>query len=373
MFCSQCGTNLPDDAQFCAACGARVSDMVESGTVREGVAAESPSSSPAPSGKRKKTGLIIGIVAVVVVALVGVGVYAFLSNKAYEEAHKEIAVPIDIVIEGYGDGAGSGIPVAVEGTDLDGAKISTRVVLGSEGGQVALKRGTYTIRPAGPPVSDEGRLFVEPSQPVELSIGEGGVSLSDGNGSVKFKYEAVPAEQVTDEQIQAARDWMTSFDVAAETADALVNKVAAVRQAEIDRIAEEKRKADEEAQKRAEEEARKRAEEEKEARRDKLTGTFGSSGAAAPRGRVTSITFGDGEVYVTGELFRSEGGSFRESVGDKTWVFGIDDNTEFGFALYDGFHEQSIDEVAGYWASGNFPAIHIILENGMVKRIWQSA
>ena len=64
MFCPKCGTQLPDDAQFCASCGTRITSAPKVGT--PGVMA--------PVGHRPKRKTLIVAAAVVVVAVVGVAI-----------------------------------------------------------------------------------------------------------------------------------------------------------------------------------------------------------------------------------------------------------------------------------------------------------
>ncbi len=97
-------------------------------------------------------------------------------------------------------------------------------------------------------------------------------------------------------------------------------------------------------------------------RRDIITGRFFCLGFDAPNG-VTSIAFNDGEVEIVGELMQSDGGG---SMGSKTWVFGIDENTKYGYSLYDGFHEQSLEEVEVEWSEARFVGLSIEVEDGVV-------
>lgn len=83
MFCTKCGQQLNDDAKFCSACGTSV-ESVE----------------PQEAPKKKKTGLIVGLSALVLVLLVG-GVVLFMVNRpinkiknAFAEGNVEAAVSL---------------------------------------------------------------------------------------------------------------------------------------------------------------------------------------------------------------------------------------------------------------------------------------
>lgn len=161
----------------------------------------------------------------------------------------------------------------------------------------------------------------------------------------------------------ASREAKTSGGEASE--GQLIVQLIAAHQSKAEGVKEEQRKAEKE-------EARQRAEAERIARRDNITGAFGGSGMGS-RGDISSVTFDGDEMIVEGELFAIEDIRFGASIGDKTWVFGIDGNTVYGASVNGGFQEMSRDDLEIYWAEGMFPAIHLEIENGVVKRVWQSA
>lgn len=59
MFCTKCGNRMPDGSKFCTKCGAPMGGEAD------------PSSTPP---KKKRTGLVAGVTAAVVVALAAVGI-----------------------------------------------------------------------------------------------------------------------------------------------------------------------------------------------------------------------------------------------------------------------------------------------------------
>ena len=72
MFCSQCGTPLPDDSEFCTNCGAKVTHSVPSDATK-------PSEVTAVQKPKKR---ILAIIATVVVAVLGIWLATTQIGKA---------------------------------------------------------------------------------------------------------------------------------------------------------------------------------------------------------------------------------------------------------------------------------------------------
>ena len=132
MICGKCGEMLPDGAKFCGSCGWKV-EGVEITPVAEtqnaeaaepaqelfeaetAVAAEAPAATEepkkapkekAPKEGKKKTGLIIGIIAAAVVVLVGaiIGIAVFLNSLKRQEIDMNEAVTFQVTgYSGYGE------------------------------------------------------------------------------------------------------------------------------------------------------------------------------------------------------------------------------------------------------------------------------
>lgn len=87
--CKACGSNVPNDAQFCQVCGG-ADFIIDNQTPNQPI--YSQSWQPPVSQKRsKKTGLIIGIIAVVLIVLAGIGM---VTERVFQE-------------QGYGDNTGN--------------------------------------------------------------------------------------------------------------------------------------------------------------------------------------------------------------------------------------------------------------------------
>ena len=100
---------------------------------------------------------------------------------------------------------------------------------------------------------------------------------------------------------------------------------------------------------------------------DDVTGKAHCNGRGAPDA-VNTVSISDNEIIIVGKL--SVDGLGAQS---KTWSFGIDENTQFGAVMAKGFGEMPRDELIPDWESRNFPALVLELENGMVKRVYQSS
>ena len=388
MFCKNCGKELVDGAAFCAYCGTAAKVADTQGANKDELATEQAQAQE-PSHKRNRT---VGIAVAVAVAAVvaAVCIFAFVQHRSYEEAHAAIAVTVNTKIPGYEGDGGTGVPLAVDGVDLDDKSVSERVVVSPGRGEISLKRGTYTVQVAGLAANGEGHVYQAPQGSQQVEVGEhGAVTVSadgapggagsggavssgssggssgstSGNAQLQFEFVEVPLDQLTDDQVRSIGEWMANFGINQAKTDEIAKQVTAARKAELDRIAEEQRKAEEERQRREEEE-RKRAEAEAAARRDNLTGTYFCNGKGAPN--TGTITFSGHEVTVAGTLNIKGGGS----AGNKTWTFADTDDTWYGgYAQGSGNVEFSRDEFESHSSVGNFPQVTIELENGVVKRM----
>lgn len=100
---------------------------------------------------------------------------------------------------------------------------------------------------------------------------------------------------------------------------------------------------------------------------DNLTGSYIT---APSSGDLESASLTDSEMVLVGELYdmndRNENGGYDSSMGNKTWVFKVDENTQFGYSADRKFHEQSPEEFEELFESLNFPALNLTIENGTV-------
>lgn len=314
MFCKKCGAEMEEGARFCPKCGLPVvdgaegqsgefvpmpdgadesslrpadaeaeeepaSDVSASSEAADGKPAgeepamadpEDSAGAGAPAGARrsKRSFIIAAIVVALLVLGSGVGYYfgVYAPERAREAAEQEALaaehiVRVSVLTEGWDTAAGaSRVPLRVKGHEERGENINKVYYVDSAGTGLELRRGTYTVTVAGSPIAADGTIYAVPDTEVEVKVDEKSAAKKDG---VDVTGDAVtlgpvPATDVTDEQIAAAKKWAEGDKGAADagcTFDAEALATAAA-----------KRRDDAVAAKKAEEEAAKRAEQAKQAR-----------------------------------------------------------------------------------------------------------
>lgn len=316
MFCRKCGAEMEGGARFCPKCGLPVADASEEpsgefgqapddadeaveqlvsvedeGEPTDSVAASPESAEGSSTGKvfglesdsadadaegavaparsaRPKKPFIIAVIVVVLLILGGSGYYfgVVAPERAREAAEQEAlaaecVVRVSVSAEGWDTAAGaSRVPLRVKGREERGKKVNKVYYVDSAGAGLKLRRGTYTVIVAGSPIAADGTIYAVPDTEVEVKVDEKSAAKKGGVDATGDAVELgpVPATDVTDEQIAAAKKWAEGDKGAADagcTFDAEALATAAA-----------KRRDDAVAAKKAEEEAAKRAEEAKQAR-----------------------------------------------------------------------------------------------------------
>lgn len=128
MFCPKCGTKLEDGTKFCTECGASLQPALDAIREKEVPAPIPPSDNPIPNGvkPKKKTGLIVGITALLAVLIVG-GIFAFMSLKPV----KTYPVNVQINAEGLDVSTGTKVPLHVSGTTASNKKVDNTYYVGT--------------------------------------------------------------------------------------------------------------------------------------------------------------------------------------------------------------------------------------------------
>lgn len=266
------------------------------------------------SGEKKanKKPLIIAIVSVIVVALIVCGVFLFAKNK---QDHAATPILFSFEAANYDPETGSGIPVYIEGMDLDGIAVSKLVLVDEGNTDVELLRGEYDILVAGSPVNAEGEIYTTSEDAMHLVINENEITVNDEviskneNGAIALpviKLTAVKAKDVTDKQISAIKTWMIDVGFSGELVTKFEDLVVEKREAGI---------------KQAEEEAL-------AAWRTKISGTFSGIGVASgpPSARISCSLDGD-KLTVRGSL-NSKGGSH---LSGSEWHFVLTEQTRYSY------------------------------------------
>ena len=213
MICKTCGSAIPDDAVKCDVCGVKVYRK------NSGVASQ----------RLKMLGVGAGIGLVVVGAL---AVPAFLGSTPSASADTSARVATNVVtqkelivpVQASGlDESGSRIPVHVKGLTSGGMSVDQNGYVNHEGKGLSLEQGTYEVSVVGSPISSSGVIYNVPttSATVEVSA-EGGSSYTTGT---LLALTPVDAASVTDEQIEAARQWVAGDSERSAFADHLVETV----------------------------------------------------------------------------------------------------------------------------------------------------
>lgn len=209
MNCRNCGSMLPDDAVKCDVCGVKVPKK------RTGVAVQ----------RLKMVGVGAGIGLVIVGAF---AVPAFMRSASAASGaqgariasdlvtHNEIVVPVQA--SGL-DASGSRIAVHVKGLTSGGTSVEKDGYVDNEGKGLALEQGMYEVTAVGSPISSSGVMYNLPTSGVSVEVtAEGGSSYAM---SASLALTSIEAASVTDEQIEAARQWILKDPDRAPLADQL--------------------------------------------------------------------------------------------------------------------------------------------------------
>ena len=225
MICKNCGSVLPDNATRCDVCGLKV-----------------PRKSSGVAGQRL---MMVGIGAAIGLVAVGaVAVPAILGGAATTSAAQSARVASDLVtqnelvvpvqVSGL-DASGSRIAVHVKGMTSGGTSVDQSGYVNNEGKGLKLEQGMYEVTVVGSPISSSGVIYNLPSTGVSVEVSaEGGSSYAMGS---VLALTPIDAASVTDEQIEAARQWILNDPEHSATADQLA-EAARQRRAAAQKAAE---------------------------------------------------------------------------------------------------------------------------------------
>lgn len=198
-----------------------------------------------PKSSTRKIVIIVIVVCLVVALAAGIGFFAYTQHKADEEAH--LTTEVQFAFSYSGDSANEpiGVPLLVEGTDLDGNHAEQQILATSNGGTLDFLAGSYTVSVAGQPASSGGVVYEvqgEATRSLEIPV----PSENDDAPSViipdlNYSFIPVAADKVTDQQVSAIKEWMTTYGVdpneIQQVATAIINRrtsvIEAARQQEI--------------------------------------------------------------------------------------------------------------------------------------------
>lgn len=138
----------------------------------ENVVKSAPDAKQEKKKKRRKRirriALVILLLAIIAAVAGGLLWYSH-EQDLKAKAHSMHAVPLTIVAEGYTE-HDTGIPVMVEGTDLDGNHVSGMYYVYSGGGGIELLRGDYTFTFPASPIGAQGAMWGVETESIQVSI-----------------------------------------------------------------------------------------------------------------------------------------------------------------------------------------------------------
>lgn len=259
MFCTRCGAQNSDEATFCTSCGSTLKKAGESEPAPS-TQTIAPDKSPAgtpiatPSGtskaKPKKQAIIIAVACVAILLVAGIGFFACTQMKKSEIEHGTAPVWLSFFYSGDYDEMPIGIPILIEGTDLDGKHVEKRVLADWDGGDFDLAAGSYIVSVAGQPVGSNGTVFNvtgEKSQTLEIPVPGPDGENAPGSFTYQLQYSLKPAVigTLTDEQIEAIKEWLSAYDIDASEAETILSKIVDARDEVVakEKLEEEKQAA----------------------------------------------------------------------------------------------------------------------------------
>lgn len=199
------------------------------------------------SAKKKRTKLLVVIVAIAAIAVCCGGAYLYFSAQEAQT----YAVPIVVNAKGLDTEKGTKIPVHATGKDSKGNDVDSVFYGGSSSSDIVLKPGDYSLAIAASPIAEDGTIYDIKDAVTRVSIAK------DGKTDVEkeITIEPIPAEDVTDEQIEAAYNAAKESGIDISKLDELKERTQKLRDdAEAAKKAEEEKKAVEEKARKAEEE-----------------------------------------------------------------------------------------------------------------------
>lgn len=265
---------------------------------------------------KSKKPMIIVIACIVVVLIACLAVFLVLNEKN-KQAHVPVPVSFAFEASGYDPQTGSGIPIHVEGVDLDNKTVSETLLVDAGSPGLELLRGSYDITVAGSPVTGSGGIYAVPDTVTHIEIAEGNVTINGESFSFDQSegspielpvvvFTAIKPQDVTDKQIVAVRAWMGDVGFGEETIDKFADLIIANKKAGIAKAEEEKLAA----------------------WRTKISGTFSGVGdAAGPPSMRIKCSLDGNKLTVRGALV-SKGGSY---LSGSEWHFILTDKTRYSY------------------------------------------
>jgi hypothetical protein len=207
------------------------------------------SNTPATSHKTLKRmllGLLIAVVAAGVAVLL-VWSRTILSTSVQGlEVPPKVSVHVSVSGDGFDPSNSSPVPLHVSGTDIAQNEVSEDVFSGDDGSaDVDLAPGDYQVEVAAPCLTSDGYVFKgSDSEAATVSV-----TMDGADAEPPMTVAAVDAIDVTDDDIQQAKDYAEKAGVDSGTVDEWASKAEQNRQDAIDAKAAAEESARQEAEK----------------------------------------------------------------------------------------------------------------------------
>lgn len=310
--------------------------------------------------KKNNTLLIVAISLFAVAVGVLIGTFFFLHYED-ESLHRPVPLLLSIEAADYDPQTASGLPVAIEGTDLDGKRVSELRLFDQDSTTFELLQGEYVITVVGSPVNAQGVVYEIPTTPIDLSIQENRIYINGvENGSVQedmpsiqlptIMLSPIKSETITNDQIDAVRAWMSRFGLSESRINEFVQAINTNKQAALDRIAAEKL----------------------EAWRTKLTGEFCGIGQNSSSADYITLTVDGDKLIVRGGLSRTSGsGGAAGRLSGNEWHFLLTSKTTYGYYAENRFY-QTKSEFFSDFLPDRYPGLLIKVQDGYVVDMYAS-
>lgn len=191
---------------------------------------------------------IIILVAIIVAAVLCGGAIWYIQSQQ----SKAYGIPLVINAEGLNTEKGTKIPIRAKGEDVRENPVDASFYGGTTSSDIVLKPGKYTLSVSDSPIAEDGTIYSVDGANTDVTISKDG-KVSVGS---EITISPIPAEQVTDEEIEKACDAAKGSGIDPSELDSLKKKAQARRDIAVaeKKAAEEKAAAEQAAAEKASEE-----------------------------------------------------------------------------------------------------------------------
>lgn len=181
--------------------------------------------------RNKRIAIITAIVCVVLAIAGAIGIFALTQYKDNVYRHEPTEVQFAFAYSGSAAEKPIGIPILIEGSDLDNNHVKEQVLATPESGDVSLLAGSYTISVAGNPVSANGTVYQVQgtnSQEFEVPVPNSG-NAQPMKLDLNFSFEPIAADKVTDQQVEEIKNWMMVYGESSSEISQISTKIVQLR------------------------------------------------------------------------------------------------------------------------------------------------